>query len=210
MLDGVDLHIEPGESVAIVAPSGGGKSTLFKILSGLLLPTEGVVLINGEPLARLGMEKYRAMLGMVMQDDQLFAGSIADNISFFSERPDLERIESCARKAAVHDDIAAMPMRYDTLIGDMGTVLSGGQKQRVLIARALYRQPAVLLLDEATSHLDIDREKAVNAALRAMRVTRVIIAHRPETIRASNRVVILRDGAVADDGYETAQFRAAR
>lgn len=139
MLDGVDLHIEPGESVAIVGPSGGSKSTLFKILSGLLLPTEGEVLINGEPLARLGMEKYRAMLGMVMQDDQLFAGSIADNISFFSEQPDLERIESCARKAAVHDDIAAMPMSYDTLIGDMGTVLSGGQKQRVLIARALYR-----------------------------------------------------------------------
>ena len=110
----------------------------------------------------------------------------------------------------MHDDIAAMPMSYDTLIGDMGTMLSGGQKQRVLIARALYRQPAVLLLDEATSHLDIDREKAVNAALRAMRVTRVIIAHRPETIRASNRAVILTDGRIADEGFEIAQFRAAR
>ena len=150
--------------------------------------------MNGEPVDKVGLDGFRSMLGVVMQDDQLFSGSIADNICFFDERPELERIESCAQAAAVHDDIAAMPMGYDTLIGDMGTVLSGGQKQRVLIARALYRRPGILLLDEATSHLDVEREKAVNATLRRMFLTRIVIAHRPETIRAADRIVTLEAG----------------
>jgi ATP-binding cassette subfamily B protein RaxB len=131
------------------------------------------------------------MIGVVMQDDQLFAGSVADNICFFADRPDARRIEECARLAALHDEIAAMPMGYHTLIGDMGTVLSGGQKQRLLIARALYRQPGVLLLDEATSHLDVANEKLVSAAIRASRLTRIIVAHRPETIRSADRVINL-------------------
>ena len=162
-------------------------------------PSEGEILVGGEPLKRIGGERYRAMIGVVMQDDQLFAGSIADNISFFAETPDLARIEECGRLAAVHDDILAMPMGYGTLVGDMGTVLSGGQKQRVLIARALYRRPAILLLDEATSHLDVSREEAVNAAIRAKRVTRIIVAHRPETIRSSDRVIVLNKGKVIKD-----------
>jgi ATP-binding cassette subfamily B protein RaxB len=131
------------------------------------------------------------MIGVVMQDDQLFAGSVADNICFFDDRPDLRRIEECAKLAAVHDEIASMPMGFNTLIGDMGTVLSGGQKQRVLIARALYRQPRLLLLDEATSHLDVAGEKAVNTAVRNTQLTRIIIAHRPETIRSADRVITL-------------------
>jgi len=134
------------------------------------------------------------MIAVVMQDDKLFAGSIADNVCFFAESPDFQRIELCARQAAVHDEIIAMPMGYNTLIGDMGTVLSGGQKQRVLIARALYRQPSLLLLDEATSHLDVANEKAVSAAIRAARVTRIIAAHRPETIRSTDRVISLDQG----------------
>ena len=141
----------------------------------------------------------KAKIGVVMQDDQLFAGSVADNICFFAERPDKPRIEECAKLAAVHDDIVAMPMDYYTLIGDMGTVLSGGQKQRVLIARALYREPSVLLMDEATSHLDVAGERAVNAAIRATRVTRIIVAHRPETIRSTDRVIVLEQGKVAKD-----------
>lgn len=199
VLKNINLRIAAGESVAIVGPSGGGKSTLLKLLSGLMQPSSGEILVNGEPLTRIGLENYRAMIGVVMQDDQLFSGSIADNISFFSDRPDQARIEASAKMAAVHDDVAAMPMGYGTLIGDMGTVLSGGQKQRVLVARALYRRPGILLLDEATSHLDIERERALNDALRATRMTRIVIAHRPETIRASERIVTLSDGGVVED-----------
>lgn len=196
VLDGVSCAFRRGESVAIVGPSGGGKTTLLKILSGLVQPTEGEILVNGEPVSKVGLNRYRAMLGVVMQDDQLFSGSIADNIAFFDERPDLQAIEAAARAAAVHEDIAAMPMGYDTLIGDMGTVLSGGQKQRVLIARAIYRRPAILLLDEATSHLDVDRERAVNATLRSMQLTRIVIAHRPETIRSAGVVYALEGGRI--------------
>jgi ATP-binding cassette, subfamily B, bacterial CvaB/MchF/RaxB len=196
VLDGVDFRIEPGESVAIVGPSGCGKTTLLKLLASLLQPCAGEILIGGQPLVRVGMERYRSMIGVVMQDDQLFAGSIADNISFFSEYPDLQRIEQCAKLASVHDDILAMPMGYNTLMGDMGTVLSGGQKQRVLIARALYHQPSILLLDEATSHLDMHREGTVNDAIRTIQVTRIIVAHRPETIRSAGRVIVLEQGKV--------------
>jgi ATP-binding cassette subfamily B protein RaxB len=194
ILDGVSFRVEPGETVAIVGASGCGKTTLLKILASLLQPSQGEILINGEPLAHVGIQYWRSMIAMVMQDDKLFAGSIADNICFFADRPDSQRIEQCARQAAVHDEIVAMPMGYNTLIGDMGTVLSGGQKQRVLIARALYRQPSLLLLDEATSHLDVANEKAVNAAIRAARVTRIIAAHRPETIRSTDRVISLDQG----------------
>ena len=199
VLGGVSFRIEAGESVAIAGPSGCGKTTLLKLLAGLLEPTGGTILVNGEPLARLGPEAWRSMIGVVLQDDSLFAGSIADNIAFFAPDADLERIEACARAAAVHDDIAAMPMGYGTLIGDMGTALSGGQKQRVLLARALYRRPGALLLDEATSHLDVARERAVNEALRAMRMTRIVVAHRTETILAAERVITLDAGRVASD-----------
>jgi ATP-binding cassette subfamily B protein RaxB len=126
-----------------------------------------------------------------MQDDTLFTGSIADNICFFDTEPDADRIEACARQAAIHDDIAAMPMRYETPVGDMGTTLSGGQKQRLLLARALYRQPRILFLDEATSHLDVAREHSVNEAVQALKLTRIIVAHRPETIASADRVIDL-------------------
>lgn len=202
VLDGVNFTVGAGESVAIVGPSGCGKTTLLKILASLITPTSGEVLINGQPLSMVGLARYRSMIGVVMQDDQLFAGSIADNIAFFSDRPDLERVERCAREAAIHNDIASMPMAYSTLIGDMGTILSGGQKQRVLIARALYQQPRILLFDEATSHLDIALEQAVNEAIRRSGTTRIIVAHRPETIRSADRVIELRNGRVANATQE--------
>ena len=194
VIDRVSFCIEPGETVAIVGPSGCGKTTLLKILASVLAPTRGEVLVDGEPLANLGLARWRSMIGVVMQDDQLFAGSVTDNICFFAEHPDLRRVEECARLAALHEELMAMPMGYNTLIGDMGAVLSGGQKQRLLIARALYRQPSVLLLDEATSHLDTANERTVNAAIRATQVTRVIVAHRPETILSADRVIHLDAG----------------
>lgn len=197
VLDGVSFKVEAGESVAIVGASGCGKTTLLKILASLLTPTAGEVLIDGQPLTRLGLTNYRAMIGAVMQDDQLFAGSIADNIAFFSDRPDHNMIDHCARLAGVHADISAMPMGYSTLIGDMGTILSGGQKQRVLIARALYQQPRILLFDEATSHLDVALESAVNESIRNAGVTRIIVAHRPETIRSADRVIEIQHGRVS-------------
>jgi ATP-binding cassette subfamily B protein RaxB len=189
VLKNVDLKIEEGEVVATVGPSGCGKTTLLKVLLGLLPPTEGEVLIGGVSISHLGVKRYRDMIGTVMQEDQLFAGSIAENICFFDPEPDQTWITDCAQRAAVHDDIMGMPMRYETLIGDMGTALSGGQKQRVLLARALYKRPKILFLDEATSHLDVAREKLVNNAIRQLKLTRVIIAHRPETISSADRVI---------------------
>jgi ATP-binding cassette subfamily B protein RaxB len=166
---------------------------------GILTPTSGQVLMGGVPVAALGLRACRDRLGVVMQDEPLFSGSIADNISFFSPELDKAWVEQCARVAAVHDEIVAMPMGYRTLIGDMGAALSGGQKQRVLLARALYKRPAILLLDEATSSLDVERERIVNQAVRQLALTRVIVAHRPETIASAGRVIALHDGRVAQD-----------
>ena len=199
VLRGVSLKIEAGESVAIVGPSGCGKTTLLKLMLGLHVPTAGEVLVGGVPLARVGQRAWRDRVGVVMQDEPLFSGSIADNIGFFCADPDIEWLQQCARVAAVHDDIEAMPMGYNTLIGDMGAALSGGQKQRILLARALYKRPQILLLDEATSSLDVERERVVNHAVRQLALTRVIVAHRPETIASAARVIALHDGRVAQD-----------
>ncbi|TAM63347.1 MAG: peptidase domain-containing ABC transporter [Rhodanobacter sp.] len=188
------LRIEAGESVAIVGPSGCGKSTLAKIVLGLLQPTAGEVRFGGIDIRMLGLDTYRQWLGAVMQDDQLFAGSVADNISFFDPEATHVRVEAAARLAAIHDDTAAMPMGYQSLVGDMGSSLSGGQKQRMILARALYRRPKLLVLDEATSHLDVDREYLVNEALRRLKITKIVIAHRAETIRMTLRVVSLCGG----------------
>lgn len=200
VLDGITLNIAPGEVLAITGRSGCGKTTLVNLLLGTYAPTEGRVLVDGVPLAQVGVDRWRQGVATVMQDDTLFAGSIADNIGFFDPQPDLAWMVECARMAALHDDIERMPMAYQTLVGDMGTVLSGGQKQRLLLARALYKRPQVLILDEATSHLDIESEAQVNAAIAALPVTRIVVAHRPETIRSVQRVVDLRDGRVAFDG----------
>jgi ATP-binding cassette, subfamily B, bacterial CvaB/MchF/RaxB len=141
---------------------------------------------------QLGLSRFRSLIGVVMQDDQLFAGTIADNIAFFETGIDMARVEDCAKLAAVHDDVVAMPMAYSTLIGDMGTALSGGQRQRIILARALYRQPKILFLDEATSHLDVVREKMVNDNIRGLGITTVLVAHRPETIAMADRIIEIK------------------
>lgn len=195
----LDLKITPGECIALTGPSGSGKTTLMKLLLGLLEPTSGEILIGGVKLAKLGLSNYRQLIGTVMQDDTLFAGSISDNISFFSTSPNQERIVQCARLAAIDNEIMGMPMAYNTLVGDIGTGLSGGQKQRILLARALYKNPQLLVLDEATSHLDVWNEQAVNAAIQSLKLTRIIVAHRPETIAMAERVVVLHGGKIVQD-----------
>ena len=199
VLRGLNFVIEPGESVAIVGPSGCGKTTLLKLMLGIHAPASGELRMGGVPLAQLGLARWRDLVGTVMQDDALLAGSVADNICFFDDAPEIGWIIECARMASVHDEVEAMPMGYHTLIGDMGGSLSGGQKQRLLLARALYKRPRILLLDEATSALDVDRERLVNQQVRQLQLTRVIVAHRPETIATASRVIVLGEGRVAQD-----------
>jgi ATP-binding cassette subfamily B protein RaxB len=190
------VEIKAGESVCFVGPSGCGKTTLMKIMLGLLEPTQGKVLVDGVDIRRLGLRNYRSQVASVMQDDQLLSGSIADNICFFEPNFDQKLIEEFAKLAAIHKDIMAMPMGYNSLIGDMGTTLSGGQKQRILMARALYKTPRLLFLDEATSHLDTPLESMINKNIRSLQVTRIIIAHRPETIASADRVILLKQGQI--------------
>lgn len=189
----LNISVMPGESVAIVGPSGIGKTTLMKVMCGLLQPTEGSVSFNGIDISNLGLNNYRRNIACVLQDDKLFAGSIAENICSFEENKDYDRIADCARRCNIHEEIVRMPMGYETLIGELGGNLSGGQKQRLLIARALYRQPSLLFLDEATSHLDLDNEAIINQAIRELKITRIFIAHRPSTIASADRIVDLAD-----------------
>ncbi len=198
VLDGVSFSVEPGDHVAITGPSGGGKSTLVKILLGLLEPDEGEVRVDGIPLSRFGQKNFHNKVAAVLQEDHLFAGSLADNIALFDDSPDGERIAAAAAAAAIHQDISRMPMGYETLVGDMGSTLSGGQKQRVLLARALYRSPRLLVMDEGTSHLDPATEAAVNMAISSLGITRIIIAHRTETISAAQRLLVMSAGRLTE------------
>jgi ATP-binding cassette subfamily B protein RaxB len=188
----LSFDVEPGTSIAIVGPSGCGKTTLMKVMMGLLPASEGTVVVDGRDIrAADGPAIYRRRIAGVMQNDGLFAGSIAENISSFDERPDVRWIEECAARAAILEDIRKTPMGFETLVGDMGSTLSGGQKQRVILARALYRRPSILFLDEATSHLDEPTEAAIAQALRAFEMTRVIVAHRPATIAHADKLIEL-------------------
>lgn len=198
ILKDANLKIEAGENVAVIGPSGCGKTTLLKLLLGLLQPMEGEVLYGGVPVRQLGLANVRRKVGTVMQEDVLLTGSIADNIAFFDMAPDQQRIEACGQLAQLHSDIVRMPMGYQTLVGELGSGLSGGQKQRLLLARALYKQPSVLALDEATSHLDLHNEQAVNAVLAQMQLTRIVIAHRPETIASTQRQWALTPAGLLD------------
>lgn len=189
---GLDLDIGAGECVAITAPSGTGKSTLVKLLLGLLEPTGGHVLVDGKRLQGAQVPAWRRRVGVVLQDDVLLSGTLSDNVACFDPVPDQARLDECARLAAIDGDIAAMPMGWHTRVGDMGSALSGGQRQRLLLARALYAEPRVLFLDEATSHLDPATESRIHAALDSMNITRVLVAHRHETLAMADRVIELQ------------------
>ena len=199
VIDDVSFSVQAGESVAIIGASGCGKTTLLNILLGNLAAESGEIVLDGKKCAVEDMIAARNRMGIVMQDDVLFSGSISDNISFFATSPNQEKIIASAKLAAIHEEIEMMPMGYNTLVGDMGTVFSGGQKQRILLARALYREPDILFLDEATSHLDIARENEVNQAIQRFSMTRIIIAHRLETILSADRVIVLEQGKIAMD-----------
>jgi ATP-binding cassette subfamily B protein RaxB len=210
LLDGLNLKIEPGESVAIVGSSGCGKTTLINIILGLVAPTGGHVLFGGHPIDRLGPNVVRRHVAAVTQDDILFAGSIAENIAAFDSAIDMDRVCRCAALACVHEDIERMPMGYNTLVGDMGSSLSGGQKQRIHIARALYREPRVLVMDEATSHLDVATETRVSRHIAALGITRIIVAHRPQTIASADRVVKLERGRCIEQAHAAERYELPR
>lgn len=196
VLNQVNLTVEAGEHIAITGPSGGGKTTLLKIMLGLLEPDVGDVLIDHVPLSQFGYRYYRDQLSAVLQDDSLFAGTLAENIALFDEEPDLDKVIQVAIAAAIHDDILNMPMGYETRVGDMGSALSGGQKQRLFLARALYRSPRVLFMDEGTSHLDAAREKQVNDAISQLGITRIVIAHRQESIVLASKNYVVSNGRI--------------
>ena len=195
VLNDVSLRIEHGECVAIVGPSGCGKTTFVKVLLGLFEPTSGEVRVDGVALSMFGERAYRRQVATVMQDDNLMAGSILQNICFFEENPDAAFAAECARLACIHDEVMRMPMGYRTPIGSLGSTLSAGQRQRVLLARALYRRPRILVIDEGTANLDVDLERRINEMLLTLPITRIHVAHRPQTIALADRVIELRRGA---------------
>lgn len=194
ILRNLDLVIEPGEFVALSGPSGGGKTTLARLMLGLAPPDEGRISVDGVVIDPLTVDAYRASVAAVLQDDQLFTGTLLENIAAFDQDIDVDRVEWAAQQADIHDDILRMGAGYYSRVGDMGSTLSGGQKQRVLLARALYRRPRILFLDEGTANLDAERERRIIERLSALGVTLFCIAHRSATLQAADRVLELRDG----------------
>ena len=204
VLENVSVEIEAGSSVVIIGASGCGKTTLLKLMTGLIKPSGGHINIDGKNLSSYGVSDYRSQIGVLMQDDDLFEGPIADNIAFFNVELDEKRVEKAAKAARIHDDIMAMSMKYETLVGDMGSALSGGQKQRVMLARALYKNPKILFMDEGTAHLDVYTEGLVNESIANLGMTRIVVAHRPETIKMADRILEIKDGVLSDvtDSWE--------
>jgi len=200
VLRNVSFEFRPGEYVAITGPSGGGKSTILKLLAGLYPPTAGEVLLDGRSLKTWTPKAIRQCVVSVLQDDELLSGTIAENVAFFDPHIDLAHVKKCLSDVGLLDEVMSMPMRTETYIGDMGGSLSGGQKQRLLLARALYRRPKVLLLDEATSHLDLENERIVNEALQRLSITRIVVAHRPDTIASADRAILIENGTVGQGG----------
>jgi ABC-type bacteriocin/lantibiotic exporter with double-glycine peptidase domain len=203
-VNGVTLAVAPGEKIAVVGRSGAGKSTLARLLVGLYPPESGRILFDGIDLQELDLRTVRAQVGVVTQDARIFGTSVRANIALADPDASLDDVVAAARLAAIHEDIDALPMGYDTLLGDGGSTLSGGQRQRLALARALLRKPAILLLDEATSDLDNLTERIVADNLAQLRCTRIVIAHRLSTVIDADSIVVLERGAIVETGPHAA------
>ena len=201
IIQNCNITINPGESIAIIGSSGCGKTTLIKLMLGLITPTSGSILIDGKDIKQLGLIQYRNHISAVMQNDTLLSGTIIENISFFDPSINLLRVKKSAQQAAIDEEIERMPMGYNTIVGDMGNAFSGGQVQRILLARALYKQPNILFLDEATSNLDVSNELYIGEHIKNLNITRITIAHRPETIRQASRVLEMKSGQLVEVDY---------
>jgi ATP-binding cassette subfamily B protein len=202
ILKNITLNLAPGRVVAFVGRSGCGKTTLVKLIAGLLEPTEGTIFFDNVDLKKLNYRDVRRHIGTVLQENHMFNETIARNISFGDPEPDLDRILAAAQAAAAHDFIMRLPLGYETKIGESGLSLSGGQKQRIAIARAIYNNPPVLIFDEATSALDTESERAIQDNLGRLMAgrTTIVIAHRLSTIREAHSIVVLEQGRVAEVG----------
>lgn len=196
VLSNVNIDIRKNETVCFIGPSGGGKTTLLKILSGLIEPSSGAMALDSVPFSRFDKSTIRHKIGIVSQDDTLFAGTLLQNISFFDEECDVDRVIEASRIASIHDDIMSMPLGYHSLVGDMGSSLSGGQRQRIYLARALYKKPAILFMDEGTANLDPQTERDIISNLMSLSMTKIFVAHRPALINASDRVFVCLRGNV--------------
>ena len=210
VLDNVNLDVAPGSFVALTGPSGGGKTTLIKVMLGLYVPTDGVVLLDGTPAVPAAWPAWRKHVGVVTQDDQLLAGTVAENIAFFDPLIDMQKVQTAAIQAKVHADIMGMPMQYLSTVGDMGSTLSRGQHQRVLLARALYRDPKLLFLDEGTANLDDATEAGIVELVSSLPITRIVVAHRPALLDAAEIVYRVSDGAVAQIRTRSIGIQPAR
>jgi HlyB family type I secretion system ABC transporter len=202
ILTDVTLDLPPGRMVALVGRSGCGKTTLIKLIAGLLEPTQGSILFDNVDLKTLNYRDVRRHIGMVLQENHIFNETIARNIAFGDPEPDLDRVLAAAQAAAAHDFIMRLPLGYETKIGESGLSLAGGQKQRIAIARAIYNNPPVLIFDEATSALDTESERAIQDNLGRLMAgrTTIVIAHRLSTIREAHSIVVLEQGSVAEIG----------
>jgi ATP-binding cassette subfamily B protein len=202
ILDGVTLDVPAGKMVAIVGRSGSGKTTLVKCLAGLLEPTDGSILYDGVDLKTVNYRDLRRQIGFVLQENHLFDDTIARNIAFGDEEPDLDRVIWASRVANAHEFVERLPLGYDTKVGESGLAISGGQRQRIAIARAVYNQPPVLIMDEATSSLDSESERAVKENIERLLEGRTsfVIAHRLSTVRDADLIVVLEKGRLVEQG----------
>ncbi|MFT5210935.1 MAG: ATP-binding cassette subfamily B protein RaxB [Flavobacterium sp.] len=198
VFENLSFNVPIGGFTALYGPSGIGKSTLLKVMMGLVSPTQGKAMVDGQNIDRLGLRSYRKAISAVTQEDGLFSGSLKDNITFFDLQANEERIIEVAKLACIHEDILNMPMSYESLIGDMGTALSQGQQQRLLIARSLYSSPKILFLDEGTAHLDATTEKKIMQEIKKSGVTCIYVTHNPSILSFADQVIHWRPSGKVD------------